>query len=174
MSGEFNGQLCSYCNLENSDQQTVYTPLRIEHWAVAATLRAFKDFDPRKVNNQKYQVLKRIALSTTAQHYSIAYDWDLYMTFGDIIKNVDIFFSSGVPARVNLFWDAQPICCCTLLDKCVAPAGELARLKCINHHPIETRYHYTPIRAHLVNNSSCCCDGYRRENCGKRAYIDLC
>lgn len=166
--------VCPPCITKKLDRQnnktTLFNPLRLEHIAVVATLRSFDEFKPSETNDSSYQAFKKIAESKSARNYLISYDSYLYGQLSEIVKIIDKYYSRGFSTPDNFFW-AEPICCCSLIEICVSSGYG----GCPNKVPFKQRKRFHSARyGHRLNNTPCCCDGYRSSHCHRKGYMDLC
>lgn len=162
-------QFCAGClrkNIDYRNKVTVYNPVRLEHAAIAATLRAFDDFEPSTLSKNAYQAFKNLARSVDARYYMISFDWFTYGQFSKIAEIIDRDWSKGRSPRAN-FSFAQPVCCCAVFNQCADDWPG-----CANYlKPRMSQWRFTPIRFGHRNNSSCCCNGLRTSACRKSFYV---
>lgn len=160
---------CDQCRLANIDYRkkpSIFNPLSLEHVAAAATLRAFRDFDPSQVNKDSYRAFKNICRSVNARYYLFSYDYFKYDQLSRIFEKIDQNYSNGFSTQENFSY-AQPICCCTILNKCISEFP-----KCKNYfRGAYSRFRFSPVINGHRNNSACCCNGMRTAYCIKRFYV---
>lgn len=168
--------LCKKCISEGKMIEVrARKPVRLDHLAVVACLKALHPFDESKLDGVWFSVFSHLIKNTIIGLLMLRFGRGRSTTCGEI---VEILTDRQAPmtSRRSIFLrnldKAAPICCCDFFRHC----RDARFYCCYDFFSDFTIYSFNRLREHYISDFFCCCNGFLNANCmnlefRRRVYI---